>query len=309
MVTTRRSFLSSAVRPMAIAFALSLNRRAASAPRQLAKDDFARFRDELLKLVNSERGLAGASSLALDDLACRVADQHALDMATGKFLSHWGRDGRKPYQRYADAGAPDATQENVSAADELEALSPEYIAQMLARMDMKMYAEVPPNDGHRRTILAPQHTHAGFGIALANRDLRLVELYVGKHVRLDPYPTQAKPKATVQLSGKLLNPGHQVSYAEIFFEPPPSPPGIDWLRAPRPYSLPDESKAIRLIAPIGTQYADGVIGEIEAYGQGRFRMPVKLFKSEPGVYTVVIYLSERGGRKKFGATNICIHAD
>lgn len=309
MITTRRSFLRKAVRPVAIGFASSLDCRVASAARQLTIDDFARFRNELLKLINSERELAGASALELDDLACRVADQHALDMATGKFLSHWGRDGRKPYHRYADAGATHATQENVSAANDLEALSPEYIAQTLARMDMKMYAEVPPNDGHRRTILAPQHTHVGFGVALADRDLRLVELYAGKHVRVDPYQKQAKRKATAHLSGKLLNPGYQVNYAEVFFEPPPLPAEIDWLRAPRPYSLPDEYRTIRLVAPIRTQYADGVIGEIETYGQGRFRMPVKLFNSEPGVYTVVIYLSDRSGKKKFGATSICIHTE
>ena len=144
----------------------------------------------------------------LRQLACQVADQHALDMVTGKFLSHWGTDGRKPYHRYCRAGGFHAVQENVSAAGYLEARNLKYIGLTLAQMHMRMHEEFPPNDGHRRTILAPQHTHAGFGIALADDDLRLVELYVGKHVYLEPYPKQAKKKATLRLGGKQLNPGY-----------------------------------------------------------------------------------------------------
>ncbi|MEK6320490.1 MAG: CAP domain-containing protein [Acidobacteriota bacterium] len=309
MFTTRRFFLSTAASPFAFWLASARRHEAALIRQQLGKDDIAQFRNDLLKLVNSERALAGASSLAIDDLACLVADQHALDMARGKFLSHWGKDGRKPYHRYSAAGAVHPVQENVSAASNLESPTSKYIGITLGQMHMQMYAEVPPNDGHRRTILTPQHTHAGFGIALVDRDLRLVELYVGKHIHLEPYQTQAKRKTTVQLKGKLLNPGYQISYAEVFFEPPPLPPGVDWLREPRAYSLPDKYKTIRLIAPQRAVYADGVQGEIEIASQGRFRMPVQLYMNEPGVYTVVIWLSDKDGRKKFGATNICIHVD
>src|SRR5258708_11720031 len=76
-------------------------------------------RQRLLDLVNTERSQAGLSALELDDLACKVANDHARDMANGRFLSHWGSDGRKPYHRYSFAGGIHAIQEKVSAADVL----------------------------------------------------------------------------------------------------------------------------------------------------------------------------------------------
>ena len=308
MLTTRRSFLL-AVRSPLIGSLASLRRLHAAAIRQLGAGDVALARSDLLSLVNAERMSAGESSLTLDDMACLVADQHALDMAQGKFLSHWGRDGRKPYNRYGDAGGFHAVQENVSAAAEIESPTARYIGIVLTQMHTRMYGEVPPNDGHRRTILAPQHTHVGFGIALSDRDLRLVELYVGKHIHLDPFPPKAPGKTTVQLRGRLLNPKHKLSYAEVFFEPQPAPPEIDWLREPRAYSLPNEYRTIRLVAPKGSEYADGVAGEIEVASNGRFRIPVYLYQNEPGRYTVVICLSELYGSKEFRATNICIRVD
>jgi hypothetical protein len=172
-----------------------------------------------------------------------------------------------------------------------------------------MYGEVSPNDGHRRTIVAPQHTHVGFGIALVGRELRLVELYVGKYIQLESYPRQSKPKATVQLRGKVLNPRYKLRYTEVFFEPPPTPPAIDWLRTPRPYSLPDDFKRIRPFLSDGAGYADGTRGEMEVGRDGRFRIPVKMYKQVPGIYTVVIWLGANDGKHEFESTNICIRVD
>ena len=79
--------------------------------------------DELLKLLNDERRAAGLNVLELDPLACRVATEHARDMATGHFISHWGSDGRKPYHRFAFAGGTAATQENAASADGVQSLA------------------------------------------------------------------------------------------------------------------------------------------------------------------------------------------
>ena len=75
--------------------------------------------DELLRLLNEERRSYGLNALEMDALACKVAAEHARDMATGHFISHWGRDGRKPYQRYSFAGVlrHDASNKDRLAAD------------------------------------------------------------------------------------------------------------------------------------------------------------------------------------------------
>jgi uncharacterized protein YkwD len=299
-VITRRSFLKAAA-----GLWLVPARAVAAVGAQIKSDDLALFRDELIKLVNMERAMAGAPALAPDELACQVAARHALDMATGKFLSHWGRDGRKAYHRYALAGGYHATAENVSSADSLETMDPKYLIEVIVHMHMRMHAEVPPFDGHRQTILAQRYTHVGFGIAVADRSMRLAELYVAKYVQLDPYPIEAKLSDKVQLRGRLLNPRHRFRYAEIFYEPLPVPPEIDWLRVGRSYGLPDDYIKLRPKALSGTLYADGLEGTIEL-DKARFRIPVTFFKQVPGIYSVVIWISEKESDAGFSAATICI---
>jgi len=308
MLITRRSFIRNAVAPLALSLRGRFYPSAAPSRPQISDDDLAAFRAELLKLVNTERLVAGVAALASDDLASEVADRHALDMATAGFLSHWGSDGRKPYHRYAAAGGFHVVTENVSSYDNLESLSAQYIGQSLAHMHMKMHAEVPPNDGHRQTILAPENTHVGFGIALAERRLRLVELYVGKYVHVEPYLRKAKPKTKVHIKGKMLGSKYEFGYAEVFYEPLPKQAEIDWLRVGRPYGLPDEYVALRPKLHEGAYYADGAIGRIDVDGKS-FRIPVDLYKSEAGIYTVAILLKKAGTRSKVRATNICIQAE
>ena len=116
---------------------------------RFSEADLPLARKQLLDLVNTERSQAGQSVLQLDDLACKVANDHARDMATNRFLSHWGSDGRKPYQRYAMAGGTDATQENVSAADNILSVTPNGVAGDLLDMHTAMHAEKPPSDRSR----------------------------------------------------------------------------------------------------------------------------------------------------------------
>ena len=105
---------------------------------------------------------------------------------------------------------------------------------------------------------------------------------------MKPFPRQAKPKTNVQIKGKLLGSKHEFAYAEIFYEPLPKQTEIDWLRVGRPYGLPDEYVMLRPKLPERAYYADGVIGKIDVDGKS-FRIPVELYKSEPGIYTVIIW--------------------
>jgi uncharacterized protein YkwD len=299
---SRRLFLSAAAQSLAYALAARAAPRAA--PPQLTKGDLELFRDTLLQLVNSERSAARVPKLALDDLASRVADEHARDLASGNFLSHWGRDGRKPYHRYSFAGGSDAVAENVSAAHKLASVTRNYIYQTLKEMHQKMHAETPPDDGHRRTILGPNHTHVGFGIALSGHELRLVELYVARHVRIEPYESSAKRGATVRLRGRFLGGRSALHYVEVCHEPTPRAPDVGWLSAPRPYGLPDDFVILRPKLSGGVVYADRVEGVVESDAEGGFQFPLKLEKE--GVYTVVVWAKKRDSGEKFITTNACI---
>jgi hypothetical protein len=276
---------------------------------QLSQPDIKEIRARLLELINTERALAGVSRLALDDLACAVADRHALDMVTGNFISHWGSDGNKPYHRYSLAGGVHAVQENVSALDGIVSSNPADLLKDVAYLHMRMHAETAPNDAHRRTILAPQHTHVGLGVAIRDGRLRLVEEYIARYVEVAPFKNQATGKAVQYLTVKLLNAGHALHSVEIFYEPLPTAPEKTWLRVMRPYALPADYTTLLPKLKGGRRYKDGMNGTIEFDKSERFRIPLRLFKDEPGIYTVVVWISGATFREPVPVTNICIRVN
>ena len=305
---SRRRFLATASQGVAGAVSLALGKHIAAGGAQFDGTGKESFAADLLNLVNGDRAEAGVSRLSLDDLACTVADRHAHDMATGDFLSHWGRDGLKPYQRYSFAGGMDAVAENESAAHQVPSTGPKYTSLTLSEMHRTMHDEKPPADGHRQTMLAPQFTHVGFGAAAAGRELRLVELYVARYVHIEPFNRDAERKSTVVVTGKVLDRKFSVHYVEVCYEAAPQPPELTWLRTSRPYGLPDDSIILKPMLRDGTLYADGTVGSVGLDREGGFRIPVRLSRNEAGIYTVVIWLARQGSKERFPATNACIRA-
>jgi hypothetical protein len=301
----RRSFIKSAA-PLVVVLQSVTRGQLLVERGRFSAEDVPSAREMLLKLVNQERANTNLSRLVLDDLACRVAAEHALDMSKRQFLSHWGSDGRKPYHRYSFAGGVDAVQENVSSAENIQSVATDNVVRDLRDMHISMLLEVPPNDGHRRTILFPYHTHVGFGMALHDKALKLAELYLARYVRLDPFVNHSKPKSTVLLTGHLLNSRYFLHGVDVFYEPLPAPPEISWLQTPRSVSLP--SIFVRQLpkAPPGTTYVDGGKGDFEWDRFGKFRVKVKLYRDEPGIYTIVFWIRRTPADKAFPGAQVCI---
>ena len=303
MKFSRRAFLKSASASLGVAGLDPL-----LLPQADLEKTFAEIRANLLEMINDERAVEKAPPVAIDELATQVATKHAVDMATGQFASHWGRDGLKPYQRYSFAGGTDASQENVSAADNTWSMKGADLKQDTAYLHVRLYQEKPPNDGHRQAILAPQHTHVGLGLAIDQLRLRLVELFVARYVKVEPVRRQSKPGAQLYLSAKILNHDYLLDHVEVCYEPLPKVPDLNWLRQPRSYSLPRESVELRKKVPPPFVYSDGVHGVIDVFSSGSFHFPVKLYKEEPGIYTVVAWIKREGTNKTFAATQVCIEA-
>ena len=281
--------------------------------RGVSADDFAEtikdLRKNLLEMINEERAVEKVPPVELDDLATEVATKHAVDMATNEFASHWSSDGLKPYHRYSLAGGTDATEENVSSADNTWSTKPKDLKQDTAYLHVRLYQETPPYDGHRRTILARQHTHVGLGIAVQDLRLRLVELFVAKYVQVRPVKNAAKPGAEIPFGGKILRPDYSLNHVEVFYEPLPTRPELSWLRQSRSYGLPKESRVLRPKVAPPLVYADGTPGSVDTAIDGSFRAPVRLYKEKPGIYTVVAYLRSSKSDDAFPATAVCIRGE
>lgn len=306
MSFSRRVFLQSASTSLGVAL---LDRSLLNAA--IAEDlenTFKEIRANLLEMINEERAVAKVQPLAVDELATQVATRHAIEMVVDSYASHWGRDGRKPYHRYSFAGGTEATQENVSAVDNIWSMKVSNLKQDVAYLHVRLYQEKPPNDGHRRTILAPQHTHVGFGLAAENLRLRLVELFVARYLEVQPIRRQAKPGDLLTFTAKMLKPGYDLNHIEVFYEPLPKTPELSWLRQPRSYELPNEWKVLRPKAPPPYIYADRDSGVIDVSLGGKLSTRIRLFKNEPGIYTIVTWLRRSNSGKPFPATEVCIEA-
>jgi hypothetical protein len=304
---SRRSFLKAAA-PFALGLGAIARGQIPIERGRFSEDDVPLVREKLLTQVNVDRARAGLRQLQLDELASKVANEHARDMVQRDFLSHWGSDGRKPYHRYSFAGGTDSVQENVSSAHNIQSVTPAGVTRDLYEMHLSMISEVPPNDGHRKTILSPPLTHVGFGIAMQGHNLRLDELYLARYIEMEPIPRQVKPKTIVTMRGKVLNPKHVLTNADVFFEPLPSPPAIDWLREPRSYGLPRDFETILPRLPPPYFYADGSTGSIELRGSGRFQTRVNLSR-KPGINTIVVWLKSGPNGTGFPATEICVRVE
>ena len=270
---------------------------------------FNEIRANLLEMVNEERAVAKVPPVAVDKLAQEVATRHAIDMAKGEFVSHWGSDGLKPYHRYSFAGGTHATEENVSAADSTWSTRLPDLKQDTAYLHVRLYQETPPNDGHRKAILAPQHTHVGFGLAVERLRLRLVEMFVAKYVEVNPLTRVAKPGGQITFAGKMLKPEYLFNSVEVFYEPLPQAPEMSWLSQPRSYALPTESRILRPKLPPPFVYLDKGAGLVKVEMDGSFTAPVKLYRKEPGIYTIVTWIKRQKGDPAFRATEVCVRAE
>jgi hypothetical protein len=259
-------------------------------------------------MANRERRDYGLSQLKLDDPASTVAVDHARQMVEGLFLSHWGRDGQKPYHRYSFAGGSDAIQENCASYDDVSTFSLDEIEESAAQLHKAMFDEKPPNDGHRRTILYPHHTHVGFGIAVVPDHIRIVEIYISRYVEVPRTPRRAAPGTRLTFSGKLLNPRHSLEGIHVYYEPLPKPPPIEWLRKLRSYGLPETHEELWPRLSYGNVYEDGTKGTIEISSRGDFRTPVTLFK-KPGTNSIVVWIQRAKNEEPFPATQVCIRCE
>ena len=84
---------------------------------------------------------------------------------------------------------------------------------------------------------------------------------------------------------------------------------IDWLRTPRSYGMPEDPVQLLVKLPADYYYVNGAKGTLEVRRDGRFRVPVNLFRREPGLYTIMLWLKRNEKEPSFPATQICIRCE
>jgi hypothetical protein len=224
--------------------------------RQLLDLDTAR--QYMLTIINRDRASVGAPPVVLDPgVPTQVGQMHSDEMAINGYLSHWTMDGRKPDERYAEAGGRDAVAENAftslegTAADDAAnprkldlSGSPVFHRYELDNIEGDFFNEKPPNDGHRLNIINPNHTQVGLGLSFASMfgagvRTACAQEFVTKHADFSDIPKTLAAGEKFRLTGKL-QPSVQIKTVDLRWESLPKPMSIAELNKTSGYSIPDK---------------------------------------------------------------------
>jgi hypothetical protein len=263
-----------------------------------------------LELVNEDRrNFGGVPPVKLDPVGMRVAQAHADDMAANGYVSHWSLDGKKPPERYNDAGGAHNVTENVSFWDSNFRL---YLTKQLVQDVEERFMA---SKGHRVTILQPQHTHVGLGISIRRRGGDWV--LAGDQEFLDEYgeygdmPRSALPGQTVTVTGRLDLSRVQFIQAAMGREDLPTPVTPEYLNGHLgPYSmppstvgfLPESQRGQRAFLDVPTLYTFTYDPEF-GYFEGRIPFSID---APAGVYYVYVWVKNKSNLAFIASTNTIV---
>lgn len=190
----------------------------------------------LFQLTNEVRRNKGLSELAVNQLAGRVAYEHAKDMANNRYISHLNLDGEMPTMRFNRAGGTDNISENLAY---WEWGIPSYLTEKLTRKIFEGWMESPP---HRKNILDPIHNEIGISIYISSDHettvMTAVQEFVDNYGDFVPIPKRTKAGQKIRLEGKI-KPGYSLEAILVAYEPTPETKPPQVLNAElKGYSLP-----------------------------------------------------------------------
>jgi uncharacterized protein YkwD len=279
------------------------------------------LRQHILKLINKDRQFYNLPPVQLDLFGSTLGDKYCEQQIANGTNGHFTTDGLPPYMRYSFAGGNDGLSENAAAWSANYTFNERALYEMSRRSQDAMMAEMPPHDGHKRTMLDPHATHVGIGLAWKDGEFRLVQEFVRRYIAWTrELPRRANVNDMVTAAGRPL-PGARVDAISVHFEPMPQPMPAHVANAFESYSLPDRRKdylprlkqdlrknANGTLEMVRREYANGSRGDFYVGKSGDFTFPVP-FTEGPGVYTVVVWMTRDGAKTSFAASNISIRVD
>lgn len=276
---------------------------------------------EVLRLINRDRAKHRLPAVELDLQASAIADTYCRTQIRNGTTGHFTTDGHSPYMRYSFAGGNDGVSENAAAWSASYNFSDRALYEMVRRSQEAMMGEVPPHDGHRRTILDPYATHVGIGLAWEKGEFRLAQEFVRRYIDWSrTLPRTASTDEQVSASGRPF-PGAKIDAISVHFEPAPVSLAPHVANLISSYSLPDkrrdylprlktryEKRDDGTLRIVSQQYKDGRRGDFYLGEDGSFSFHVP-FVDGPGIYTVVVWVRRNGDKTPIAASNVSIRVD
>ncbi len=265
----------------------------------------------MLDLINRDRKRKGVPPVTLDPIATSAGQTHAKEMAAKGYLGHYDVLGHKPWQRYTEAGGSGYVAENTYNMHTLQQPAqlpdgnrytvlpnPHLLKNDLEQAESNLFNEVPPNDGHRRNILSPDHDGVGIGIAVGTNGneyiIAITQEFTDNKGAFDPLPPQIQIGQEIVVSGKL-SPGYQLHGIDLKWDSPPQPMAPQEISKLNTYALPE--KQIASYWPPPYQSPEPVT-LIRSSDGDKFKLVIKPQPSwEAGIYYVEIWANTPEGKK------------
>jgi uncharacterized protein YkwD len=260
--------------------------------------DLNSAREYMVSLINRDRAAIGLQPVELDPVACAAGQAHSEEMALSKYVSHWDLQGRKPDQRYSEAGGQGAVSENVLvthdfAEGENYRLAPQQLFRKseLEQMESLFFNEQAPNDGHRQNILNPSHNRVGVGLTttLPGNRVACTQEFVNQYGNISKLPEQQQRGANLALKGELPK-GMSIYSVDIYRDAQPHPMSTSELKLTHSYTMPTENVARYFPPPY---LSPGHMNVSETQFGEKFSIDVKADQNwKPGLYYVVVWVKK-----------------
>jgi len=260
----------------------------------LAYDDpRAELKTLILEQINRDRAAAGVPPVKYDPRAALAGDRFCLSSAALGSWGHWDLEGHGPYRRWADAGGVDYHAENAGSFSARGGTLAHSIGEMLIEAHLAMMAERPPADGHRRTILDPNFTHVGIGVALVGGEFRMTEDFVRSSLDWIEVPSGPRPAGIQATFRAQPSSGVEIGLVEIRFEPPPQALTVAEIRARGGYYYTQLRHTLWAELPGGFRYESGQEVGFRAGPRGTVEVRFPL-DAGAGDYYVLAYVRQAG---------------
>jgi uncharacterized protein YkwD len=225
--------------------------------------------------INAARAELGLDPLAYDWTLERVGDAHCMVLLEEGGDGHFSRSGVAPYLRYLLAGGRGFHRENIASYSSTAPVDGAQLGKVLCRSVSEMLDEVPPQDGHRRSLLDPWVTHIGVGLATQGGEVRMAhELATEVTEGWSGPPAVAMPRTAVALEGRLARPWRPAAL-EVLWEELPHPLTDGEARAIRSYGYPPRRAMFNANQPTDEPGAQARLALFTAdrFGSFSFRWP------------------------------------
>lgn len=153
--------------------------------------------------VNEDRNKNNVPEVIWDEIVAKAGRKHAQEMVRYGYFSHWNLEGKKPCQRYTEAGGEDAVFENIWGY-KLEPNKKYHDSSPCFEHVDKAEEDLMNSPLHRKNILDSCHTSVGIGIAKDSQGyIWICQEFVNDYGDYTKIPLEINVNDSVKIEGQM----------------------------------------------------------------------------------------------------------